>query len=216
MNKAFLFDLDGVLIADEQIWDDKKQIIFRELFGEKIQGKLGNTSGINMDAIYEMAVQLGATSDKQTLVDALHKAAEGIYKTAPIPEGLDKLVAVLKDLNYRIGIVSSSPMTWVTTVTKRLPFEDDIELIISLYEQPDLAQKPAPDGYLAAMKSLQASPASTIILEDSNAGIQSAKASGAFTIGLRQNLAKGYRQEGADVYANTMIEVASLAAHQII
>jgi len=105
-------------------------------------------------------------------------------------------------------------MTWITTLTKRLSFEDDIELIISLYERPDLAQKPAPDGYLAAMESLGASPATTIILEDSNVGIQSAKASGALTIGLRQNIIKGYKQEGTDVYANTIADVLAFVKQQ--
>jgi len=112
MNKAFLFDLDGVLIDDEQIWDDKKQVLFRKLFGEEILRKLGSTSGVNMHAIHKMAVALGAKTSQQTLVDALRKAAEDVYDTAPIPEGLEGLVAELKSLDYRIGIepISNPPI----------------------------------------------------------------------------------------------------------
>jgi len=53
-------------------------------------------------------------------------------------------------------------------------------------------------------------------LEDSNPGIASAKAAGAFTIGLRQNLIDGYQQVGADAYANTIDEVIALVDRQTV
>lgn len=210
MNRAFLFDLDGVLIDDEQIWENKKQAMYKDLFGEEVAPKLGSTLGVNIDAIYERAISLGADISKDKVINAFYKIADEVYETAPIPNGLDELIAIIKKLNYRIGIVSASPLSWVTTVTKRLSFENDIELIVSLSERPDLAHKPEPDGYLEAMKAFEAGPATTIILEDSNSGIQSAKATGALTIGLKQNLAKGYVQTGADIYANTIHDVVEL------
>lgn len=214
MNKAFIFDLDGVLINDEAIWEKRKQELYISVFGADITAKLGSTLGVNMDGIYEKARAVGTTAKKATFVEGFFAIADAIYKTAPIPEGLDELVDTLKELGYRIGIVSASPLTWITTVTKRLPFEKDIELIISLHERPDLAHKPAPDGYTEAMKILEASPETTIVLEDSNSGIQSAKLSGAFTIGLRQNLVPGYQQEGADAYADSMRDIAAIVVRQ--
>jgi beta-phosphoglucomutase-like phosphatase (HAD superfamily) len=210
MNKAFIFDLDGVLINDESIWESKKQVLYGHLFGPKIRGKLGSTLGINMDDIYERAVTAGTTINKEDLIDEFYKLAGDIYSTAPIPEGTDELVKELLNLGYRIGIVSASPMSWIMTVTQRLSFQDSIELVISLLERPDLKHKPEPDGYIEAMQTLKAAPENTIILEDSNSGIKSAKASGAYTIGLKQNLVEGYQQEGADDYAGTMTDVIEL------
>jgi mannitol-1-/sugar-/sorbitol-6-/2-deoxyglucose-6-phosphatase len=210
MNKAFIFDLDGVLIDDERIWEEEKTKLYIRVFGQEVAGRLGSTLGLNMDAIYEKAISCGTQIDKQTLISAFYDVASGIYNTAPIPEGLDELASFLKSEGFVMGIVSASPLSWITTVTKRLSFENDIALIISLHERPDLPHKPAPDGYIEAMKSLEARPESTFILEDSNAGIQSAKASGAFTIGLQQNLAEGYEQQGADDYAPTVKEVVDL------
>lgn len=210
MHKAFLFDLDGVLINDEQVWEDEKQVLYKELFGEGITRKLGSTLGVNIDTIYERAAKAGTSISKSAVTNAFFEIADEIYETAPIPQGLNELVDVLKELGYRIGIVSASPLSWIATVLKRLPFENDIELIISLYERPDLSHKPEPDGYLEAIRALDAAPHTTIILEDSNSGIQSAKASGALTIGLKQNLARGYVQQGADVYADTALDVVDL------
>jgi beta-phosphoglucomutase-like phosphatase (HAD superfamily) len=48
------------------------------------------------------------------------------------------------------------------------------------------------------------------VLEDSNSGIKSAIALGAYTTGLKQNLVDGYQQEGADDYADNMVEVGKL------
>lgn len=60
------------------------------------------------------------------------------------------------------------------------------------------------------MRVLASTPDNTIILEDSNSGIKSARASGAYTIGLKQNLVDSYVQEGADDYAKTMTDVIEL------
>ncbi|EDK72363.1 HAD-superfamily hydrolase, subfamily IA, variant 3 [candidate division TM7 genomosp. GTL1] len=215
MNKAFIFDLDGVLIDDEQIWEDEKSKLYIKVFGKEVADRLGSTIGINIDGIYEKAVSCGTQIPKERLVSAFYELAPTIYQTAPIPAGLDNLVIFLKENNFVIGIVSASPLPWITTVTKRLSFENDITLIISLYDRPDLPHKPAPDGYIEAIQSLEATPASTFILEDSNAGIESAKDSGAFTIGLQQNLTKGYKQNGADAYAATARDVIEIVRQRI-
>lgn len=210
MNKAFLFDLDGVLVNSEPLWEANKQEVYSRLFGKEIQEKLGSTLGLNMDGIYERAVAAGANVPREQLAQEFYDLADDVYTTAQIPAGAHDLAETLLALGYRIGIVSASPLSWITTVTKRLPFEDKIELIISLHERDDLQHKPEPDGYLEAMKALETSPENTIVLEDSNLGIKSAKASGAYTIGLTQNLIKGYAQEGADAYAKTMADVTKL------
>jgi beta-phosphoglucomutase-like phosphatase (HAD superfamily) len=216
MNKAFIFDLDGVLINDEVIWEERKQHMYARLFGDNIHQKLGSTLGLNMDGIYERAVAAGTTVDKDHFIAKFYELAGDIYNTAPIPAGTNDLTAALLGLGFKLGIVSASPLSWITTVTKRLSFENEIELIISLHERDDLKHKPEPDGYLEAMKILGATPGSTFILEDSNAGILSAKASGAYTIGLKQNIVEGYVQEGASAYANTMNDVIDIVKRNLL
>lgn len=210
MTKAFIFDLDGVILDDEAVWQDRKAQLYQDFFGEEVSAKLGLTSGVSMEGIYDLAVAAGAKVDKQELFEAFFRIAQTIYQTAPISDGLEELVAELRRLHCAIGIVSSSPMAWITAATKRLSFENDIEVIVSSYDREDIQHKPAPDGYIEAMKALGADASHTIALEDSNAGIMSAKASGAYTIGLKQNLITGYVQRGADVYADSMGEVIGL------
>lgn len=210
MRGAFIFDLDGVIIDNEKMWEDKKAGLYRDFFGEEIAAKMGVTSGISMEGIYDRAVAAGAKVDKQKLIDEFFRLGTTIYQTAPISDGLEELVAQLRTLGYSVSIVSSSPMAWITAVTKRLPFENDLELILSCHDRDDLRHKPAPDGYIEAVKALKTTPEQTIALEDSNAGIASAKAAGVYTIGLRQNLVPGYVQQGADEYVDSMSQVTDV------
>lgn len=210
MKKVFIFDLDGVLINDEPMWEEAKKEMYLELFGQEIFTKLGSTVGINIDGIYEKAIEYGSKLPKEKLVEAFYKRAPNIYKTAPLPEGLKLLGDSLVALGFTIAIVSASPKDWINIVISRLPFKDNISYVLSLYDRPDLPHKPSPDGYLEAFKELKSTPEATIVLEDSNAGIASAKAAGAFTIGLKQNLVNGYTQKGADVYAENLEDVVSL------
>ncbi len=210
MSKAFIFDVDGVLFDGEPLWEIEKKKIFSNLFGEDIYKKLGSTVGIAMDGIYTKAVQYGAQVGKDKLVEAFHQSAGQIYELTPLTHGLKDLGNLLKKLGYKIGIVSASPQEWISLVINRLPFKEEVRLVLSLHEQPNLAHKPSPDGYIEAIKVLGAISEKTIILEDSNAGIVSAKAAGAYTIGFAQNLLPGYKQEGADVYAKDLKEVEEI------
>jgi mannitol-1-/sugar-/sorbitol-6-/2-deoxyglucose-6-phosphatase len=207
MKKAFIFDLDGVIIDDETIWEEAKQEIYPQIFGQKVYEKLGSTIGINMDGIYEKAATLGTTVSKERLFEELYNAAQRIYQTAPLTPNIEKLLDLLLAHNYRMGIVSSSPKAWIGVAINRLPQKNYFSSIISTIDRKDIERKPAPDGYLAAMKELDTKPESAIILEDSNLGIAAAKAAGAYTIGLKENLVKGQKQEGADMYADTIDDV---------
>lgn len=213
MNKAFIFDMDGVLINNEPLWNVEKKEVFTKLFGEEIYAKMGSTVGVDTHSTFKRAVGLGATIALESFLNEYCKRAPNIYTTAPVTEGVEKLAEVLIKNNYAIGIVSASPREWIEMVVNRLSFKDKILVIISLEDSPDLKKKPAPDGYLKAMKDLGVTPSDTIILEDSNAGITSAKSSGAFTIALTQNLVEGYQQIDADAKANNMEDVIEIVSN---
>lgn len=210
MNKAFIFDFDGVIINNEPIWEEVKKELYQNVFGRDVFLRMGSTLGVNIDDIYKRAVECGTTVRKDFFVREFHKQAPEIYKNSPLTPEIDSIGKILKDFGYKIAIVSASPMEWIGISLNRTHLKDYVEYILSLYDRKDLSHKPAPDGYLEAMRVLNASPRDTVILEDSNTGIESAKASGAYTIGFRQNLMSGYVQHNADAYANNLEDVVAL------
>ena len=210
MNKAFLFDMDGVLIDTEREWTANEGHDLINVFGEEITEKLGETIGMTVSAEYERAVSLGFSMDYEEYLKRYDKESARIYSRSKVTEGVEQLAERLIALHFKLGLVSSSRRVWINYLLPRLSFSDKLEQIISLDDREDLKLKPAPDGYLEALKNLDADPKQSIILEDSNTGIQAAKASGAYVIGFKGNLVDGYIQKEADVYADTMDDVIRL------
>ncbi len=210
MNKAFIFDMDGVIIDSERVWELSSKEFEAELFGKEVAKKVGPTIGMSLPMIYELAVEHGLSLSKEKFYELSHEKARSIYAQSAITEGFEDIIQKLRAKDFKIGLVSASPDLWIDLMFEKTRVRHLFDYILSLHERIDLSHKPAPDGYREAMSIFQVSPKNTIILEDSNRGIQSAKASGAFTIGFRQCLQSGYSQTGADVYADTMADVLKI------
>lgn len=207
---AFLFDMDGVLVNSEQAWIPHQVNFSTKLFGPKIYKKIGSTIGISIDEIYKRATKYGFQLSTDEYYKAYDKQAKVIYTEATLTEGIEDFIKYLRMKNFKIGLVSSSRRVWIDIVIKKLNMLDAFDLIISLNDRKDLKSKPSPDGYLEAIKTLGAFPSNTLILEDSNPGIASAKASGAFTIGFKEHLLSSYIQIQADSNALNLSEVKSI------
>ncbi|MEN8252866.1 MAG: HAD family phosphatase [Patescibacteria group bacterium] len=214
MNKAFIFDFDGVIINNEPAWEQAKEELYQRLFGKEVYLCLGSTLGINMDDIYKRAQKCGTRVSKKTFLKEFQSYAPKIYQSAPLAEGVDAIGQTLTDLGYKIAIVSASPMEWISIALKRTKLKKYLTYALSLYDRIDLPHKPAPDGYLEAIKILKASPKATCVLEDSNPGIESAKAAGVFAIGFQQN-SIGHELKNADAYAKNLDEVVQILKKDI-
>jgi len=205
VNKAFIFDMDGVIIDSEAVWGKYEQDFLINLVGQKIVDKikdqlLGSTTYV----IYDLVKKYGGTISKEKFLREYDNQAMKIYAMSTPTNDINKLLRKLSDLGFKIGLVTASHANWIDEVLKKIRNRDLFEYTLSLADRTDLQTKPAPDGYLEAMKVLGSTPEKTIILEDSNKGIVAAKASGAFTICLREHLADDYPSTGADMYIQNL------------
>lgn len=210
MNKAFIFDMDGVIVDSEKAWEKYESNFLKKLVGKELSKKIGDTVGMSVNTAYDRARAFGFLMSREEFQSKYDETAFRMYDKANISAGIDILVDFLIENNFKLGLVSSSATSWINKVLQRLSFKDKFESIISLNERFDLKPKPNPDGYIETMKNLGSGPSSTIILEDSNSGITAAKASGAFTIAFTQNLVEDYKQIEASSKANTMEEVIGI------
>jgi HAD superfamily hydrolase (TIGR01509 family) len=209
-NRAFIFDMDGVLIDSEPYWSEFEEKFYLQTFGPEITKRLGHSPGRGVTEVYRLARDYGASVNKEEYLRGFDEVAMRVYDKAPLTKGIDELARAIIAHGFRIGIVTQSCNSWVARVIPRLKFRNKVSVIVSIDSSPKLKAKPAPDGYLKMFRQLKADPARSFVLEDSNPGIQSGKASGAFTIGYRGNLLPGYEQDGADAYAFTMNDVIAL------
>lgn len=209
-NKVFIFDMDGVLIDSENTWIPYQDQFSMALFGKDIYNKMGSTIGISIDEIYKKAQQLGFNLGLDEYYRIYDEQATQIYTSAAPTPDIDKLIDYLKSKRFKLGLVSSSRRNWIDIVLERLNIEHEFDFVLSLNDRKDLKSKPHPDGYIEAIKNLGATSKTTIVLEDSNTGIQSARSSGAYTIGFKKHLLPEYVQTGANIYAANALEVIKI------
>mgnify|MGYP001569030699 CR=1 FL=1 len=207
MNPTIIFDMDGVIVRSEQLWNDQEPAYFARILEPSIaQQLIGNTRGLAESLIYEKAKELGHTGTKEDFFSGYDVLAQTIYREAPITIGIDSLIATLAMFGVRLGLVSSSPKNWINIVLDRLKHGTAFEFVESVNDHPELAPKPAPDGYVAAMKALGSTNTETLIIEDSQTGINAAIASGAHVCGFALHM-DGELPHGADIFSHTMEEL---------
>jgi beta-phosphoglucomutase len=210
MNKAFIFDMDGVLVASIEVWRRHIESVWPDLVGPEVAAVCRVPVGQTPVSVYAEAVKHGSKVSKEAFLQKFDELAANVYKEAPFTDGVDALGEYLVSKNYKLGLISSSPKAWMDMVLGRLSFGPKIEATLSINDSPHLMPKPHPGSYFELMQKLEVTSDSSIILEDSNSGIQAAKSAGVFTIGLTTNLLPEYTQHGADTYANTIEEIIQI------
>jgi HAD superfamily hydrolase (TIGR01509 family) len=98
-----------------------------------------------------------------------------------VPGGVD-CVNALADAGFRLGLVSGSNRQEIFFALDRLGITARFGIVLGAEDYPN--SKPAPDGYLKAMAYFDAEPSRTLIFEDSEAGIASALAAGAWVVAI--------------------------------
>ncbi len=167
-------------------------------------GTLVDTKEANAGAYIEALAEVGITIDKQEYLSKYFgmrciefmrsvglKSDEEIravrrrkielypnyFHTTRLNIPLWEWCQMMRDLGVKVWIVSTGHIDNITNVMRYLKLSDGIDGIITGddVERP----KPYPDCFLKAMDIVGATPAETIIFEDSTYGLQSAKDSGA-------------------------------------
>ncbi len=121
--------------------------------------------------------QYGLREDVETLSDGRNSVYLAILEQhlQPMP-GLVDLVRRLRLHDIRLAVASSSPMEQIQMVVAGLALSDAFRALVSGYEVQ--RSKPDPAIMLLAASRLDVSPSACLVLEDSSAGIQAAKAAG--------------------------------------
>jgi HAD superfamily hydrolase (TIGR01509 family) len=206
--KAILFDMDGVLIDSERAWQ-KVMPDFRHKIGiENIPEEIEKQSyGISMATEHKLFQEhLGLKLTLQEFIEAYDFYATDIYPNVTLAKELEKTLSELKSLDIKLAIVTASVNIWVDLFKSRLS-ESYFDFILSLADSENLKQKPSPDGYQFAMKHFSIDPENTLVIEDSNRGIQAGKSSGAITLASSEFIDSTYTQKGYDFKIANLLEI---------
>ena len=177
MIDAVVFDMDGVLIQSEEVWDDVREAYVRERGGRydaEVQRALMGMSSTEWSRyLHETA---GVPDEPAAINDEVVRRMLAAYrKHLPLIDGAGDAVRRLA-ARYPLGLASSSNRPLIDAALETAGLAAYFATTVSSEEVAH--GKPAPDVYLEAARRLEVEPHSCAAVEDSHGGIRSAKAAG--------------------------------------
>ena len=175
MIEAVVFDLDGVLVDSEQVWDEARRQLARERGGrwhERASRDMMGMSSTEWSRYMHDAI--GLADPPEEISAEVVRRLQRIYRDRlPLFDGA---VAAVERIGARwpLGLASSSNRELIDLVLELSGLGRYFEATVSSEEVA--RGKPAPDVYLEAARRLGGDARRCAAIEDSENGIRSAKA----------------------------------------
>ena len=206
MIEAVVFDLDGVLLDSEEIWDRAREELARERGGrwhDQAQRDMMGMSSTEWSRY--MADVIGLPEPPEEISAEVVRRLEARYREAlPLLPGAVEAVRRLAE-RWPLGLASSSNRELIDLVLELAALA---ELFGATVSSEEVAHgKPAPDVYLEAAARLGVEPGECVAVEDSHNGIRSAKAAGMRVVAIPNDR----YPPGEDALAEADAVVASVA-----
>jgi HAD superfamily hydrolase (TIGR01509 family) len=174
---AVVFDLDGVIVDSEQVWDDVRERFVRESGGTYTEAATRAMMGMSSPEWSRYLVEdLGVPlTPAEANAEVVRRMLERYGEAPPlIPGAVDAVRRV--GARWPLAIASSANRELIDVVVAAAGLADLIRVSVSS-EEVDRG-KPAPDVYLEAARRLEVDAARCAAVEDSHNGIRSARAAG--------------------------------------
>src|SRR3712207_2047431 len=175
--EAIIFDLDGVIVDSEHVWDAAREALARERGGRWHEGAQHDMMGMSsVEWSRYMHDVIGLKDPPEEISAEVVRRLEATYREElPLIDGAPEAVARLAE-RWPLAVASSSNRPIIDLVLELSGLDRFFRATVSSEEVP--RGKPAPDVYLEAARRLGADPSRTAAVEDSHNGILSAKAAG--------------------------------------
>jgi beta-phosphoglucomutase-like phosphatase (HAD superfamily) len=175
--QAIIFDMDGLLIDSEPIWQEAEIKVFNRIGISLTREMTTQTTGLATDQVVhywhkkfhwdnptlsEVAQQID-----ETVIELIKTKGEG-------REGVNTVIAACESLKLPMAIASSSPIMLITVVLDKLGLTHKMQIVHSAHDEA--FGKPHPAVYLSTAYELGIHPTDCLAFEDSVNGVLAAKA----------------------------------------
>jgi HAD superfamily hydrolase (TIGR01509 family) len=175
--EAVVFDLDGVLVDSEHVWDEARKELAAERGGRWHERASRDMMGMSsLEWSRYMHDEIGLREPPEEISAEVVRRLEEIYRrelplVAGAREAVERLAA-----RWPLALASSSNRELIDLVLELSGLARSFRVTVSSEEVA--RGKPAPDVYLEAARRLGVAPERCTAIEDSDNGIRSAKAAG--------------------------------------
>jgi sugar-phosphatase len=210
--------MDGVLIDTEPVWRAAQSAVFAGFGVTLSERDLLDSTGQPIEELIPIwrrrspapdpaGTELTDTEIADLIVDRVvaHVTAGG----QPMP-GVTAAIALFGRCGLRLAIASSSPLRLIDAVCDRLGLT---RITVRCSAMDEARGKPAPDVYLTAARRLGVAAAGCLALEDSPAGIASARSAGMRCVAVPDPLLAAdprYREADLILESLTRLDEAAL------
>jgi len=181
--EAVVFDLDGVIVDSEQVWDAAREALARERGGRWHETAQQDMMGMNsIEWARYMHEVIGLEDPPEEISAEVVRRLEATYREdLPLIDGASEAVARLAK-RWPLAVASSSNRPIIDLVLGL----GDLDRFFGATVSSEEVQrgKPSPDVYLEAASRLGVDPAKSAAVEDSHNGILSARAAGMRVIAI--------------------------------
>ncbi len=180
---AVVFDLDGLLVDSEAVWDEVRQRFTEENGGRWHEGAQRDMMGMSsVEWSRYVHEQLGVRMEPERISQEVADRVAALYREhLPLLPGAAESVRALA-AEWPLGLASSSNRHVIDLVLDEAGIADCFRATVSSEEVG--AGKPAPDVYLEAARRLAVEPSACTAIEDSTNGIRSAHGAGMAVIAV--------------------------------
>jgi HAD superfamily hydrolase (TIGR01509 family) len=181
--EAVVFDLDGVILDSEELWDEVREGLARERGGRWHEGAQADMMGMSSRewSVY-MHERIGLPEPPEEInAEVVRRMLERYRRELPLIPGAVEAVERLA-ARWPLGLASSSNRELIDAALEAAGIARYFRVTVSSEEVE--RGKPAPDVYLEAARRLGVAPERCAAIEDSQNGIRSAKAAGMRVIAI--------------------------------
>lgn len=204
--QAVVFDLDGVLINSEPLWDEVRRGLAAEArrpWPDAATRAMQGMSTAEWSSYLADAVGIPG-SPEQIADEVISTIAERYRVHLPLMTGAQDAVSRLGQ-RWTLGLASSSPRRLIDAVLDAAGMADQFVVTVSTEEVE--AGKPSPAVYLEVVRRLGVPAEQTVAIEDSTNGLRSAHAAGLVVVAVPH----AAFPPAADALALAMATVSELA-----
>ena len=182
--QAVIFDMDGLLVDSEPMWEEAQIKVFAQFGIEMTPELCVQVKGMKVDEAMRYWYKIYQWKNKtpkeveDEIMDEMEKLMQNVE---PLPGVIDLIDFYYRN-NIPMAIASSSFMRLINIVVDKLRIRDKIDIIHS--GEFEKHGKPAPDIFLSTAKKMNQKPENCVVFEDSVLGVQAGKAAGMIVVAV--------------------------------